>query len=145
MYTQAIPAPTAGVHSNGQAPPSGATSTASASPPARPPWPITGQNAAKGRRSRQQRVKLAEFLIAGSVVLVRPTAKQAAALARVPVAEIYRARRARKSKPTPPSLVEHIAMCSPIERIEAARQYGVDRIWDEMLVPNLGARRGVAR
>jgi hypothetical protein len=103
--------------------------------PAWPPLKITGQNLAKGRRTKAQRIYLAEHLATGKVELSKPTLKQAVALARVSLADVYRARLARKPKPKSPSLAEHLAQSSPAERIEAARALGVDRIWDEMVLP----------
>jgi hypothetical protein len=99
---------------------------------------ITGQNAAKARRTKSQRIRLAESLVAGTTVLVRPTVKQAAALARIPIAEIYRGRQARKPKPKPPSLAEHLVKSTLTERIEAARALGVDVVWDTMVLPIVG-------
>jgi hypothetical protein len=122
-----------------------ATSTSSASAPFK--LTITGQNLAKGRRTKRQRIALAESFIAGTTVLVRPTVKQSAALARIPVAEVYRSRQARKPKPTPPappSLAEHFAKSSPAERAEAARAIGVDRVWDEMVLPLVSSAAGGA-
>jgi hypothetical protein len=103
-----------------------------------PPLRITGQNIAKGRRSKQQRIALAEALHAGKVELRRPTWKQSAAVTQVSLAEIYRARQARKPKPQPPSLAEHLAQASPVERVEAARAFGVARLWDEFVLPLVG-------
>ena len=114
---------------------------APATPPPPRPWPvlkITGQNLAKGRRSRQQRRYLAEHLAAGKVELTKPTLKQAAALARVSVAEIYRARHARKPKPTPPSLADQLRTASPAELCEAAKAIGIDVVWDTMIAPLVG-------
>jgi hypothetical protein len=118
------------------------TSIATAVPPAAPAWPalkITGQNIAKGRRTRAQRIALAEHLKAGLVELSKPTMKQAAALAGIPVAEIYRARKARKPKPMP-TLAEQILAASPVTLIETARNVGVDLIWDRMVAPLVGGR-----
>jgi hypothetical protein len=102
-----------------------------------PPLKITGQNIAKGRRTRQQRIFLAEHLHSGIAELSKPTLKQAAILARVPVAAIYRARSVRKGRP--PSLADQLRNASPAERAEAARALGVDRVWDEMVLPLVGA------
>jgi hypothetical protein len=123
------------------------STTNGSAPPARPPLKIpplkvTGQNLAKARRSRQQSINLAESLHAGRYEVCKPTLKQAAALARVPVAEIYRARQKRKPQPTPPtppSLADLLRSASPAERIQAARALGVDRVWDEMVLPLVGA------
>jgi hypothetical protein len=108
------------------------------SAPAAPAWPalkISGLNIAKVRRTKAQRIALAEHLVTGKAELSKPTLKQAAALARVSPVDIYRARRARKPAPKLPSLAEHLAQSSPAERAEAARAFGVARIWDEMISP----------
>jgi hypothetical protein len=110
------------------------TSTTAAAPPAAP-FRVTGQNIAKSRRTTRQRVALAEALHTGRTELCRPTLKQCAAVVKLPLAEIYRDRQARKPKPTPPSLAEQLRNASPAERIEAARGLGVDKVWDEMILP----------
>jgi hypothetical protein len=97
-----------------------------------PPLKITGQNLAKGRRTKAQRINLAEALHAGKVEVTKPTLKLSAVMAGVSPADIYRA---RKPKRKPPSLAEHLANSSPAERIEAARALGVDVVWDTMIVP----------
>ena len=111
------------------------TSTTASAPRAWPPLKITGQSLAKGRRTKAQRISLAEALHAGKVEVTKPTLKQSAALARLPVHKIYRARQARKPKPTTPSLAEHLVNSSPAERIDAARALGVDVVWDTMILP----------
>jgi hypothetical protein len=112
-----------------------------APPTARLPLPpITGQNIAKGRRTKAQRINLAEALAAGRVVLHRPTLKQSAALCRVKLREVYQARRAGKPKLTPPaplSLAEHLRAASPVERIVAAQTIGIDQVWDWLIAPSL--------
>jgi hypothetical protein len=59
-------------------------------------------------------------------------APPAAVMARVALADVYRA---RKPKPKTPSLAELLANSSPAERIEAARALGVDVVWDTMIMP----------
>jgi hypothetical protein len=108
------------------------TSTTAPAPPAWPPLKITGQDLAKGRRTKTQRVNLAEALHAGKVEVTKPTLKLSAVMARVSLADVYRA---RKPKPKPPSLAELLANSSPAERIEAARALGVDVVWDTMIMP----------
>jgi hypothetical protein len=99
------------------------------------PLLVTGQNVAKARRTRSQRLRLVEYLVNGRVALIKPTIKQAAALARVSVAEVYRDRRSSKPKPTPPSLADRLRTATPAERLEAARAIGVDQVWDSMVLP----------
>jgi hypothetical protein len=108
------------------------TSTTTPAPRAWPPQKITGLNLSKGRRTKAQRISLAEAIHAGKVEVTRPTMKQSAALSRVSIADVYRA---RKPKPKPLSLAEHLANSSPAERIEAARALGVDVVWDTMILP----------
>jgi hypothetical protein len=42
-----------------------------------------------------------------------------------------------------PSLAEHLRTASPAERIEAAKALGVDRVWDEMILPLVGNGKAV--
>jgi hypothetical protein len=35
------------------------------------------------------------------------------------------------------TLAQHYACCSEAERLAAAREIGVDRVWDEMIAPTL--------
>ena len=102
------------------------------------PAKISGQNLAKARRARPQRIRLAESLAAGRYELHKPTLKQAAALTRVPVAALYRARQARKPRLAAPSLGELLRNATPSEKVAAARTLGVDRVWDEMVLPLVG-------
>jgi hypothetical protein len=97
-----------------------------------PPQKITGENLAKGRRTKAQRINLAEALHAGKVEVIKPTLKLSAVMARVALADVYRA---RKPKPKTPSLAELLANSSPAERIEATRALGVDVVWDTMIMP----------
>jgi hypothetical protein len=103
------------------------------------PVRVSGQNLAKKRRTKPQRIFLAEALAAGKAVLFKPTMEQSAALLKIRVHEIYRARQARKPKPQPLTLAEHLAQSSPTERAEAARALGVDKVWDSMVAPLVGA------
>jgi hypothetical protein len=111
-------------------------------PPPRPAWPpqkITGQKLAKGRWTKAQRINLAEALHAGNVEVTKPTMKLSAIMARVALTDVYRARR---PKPKPRSLAEHLVNSSPAERIEAARALGVDVVWDTMIAPIVADERG---
>ena len=49
------------------------TSTTASAPRAWPPLKITGQSLAKGRRTKAQRISLAEALHAGKVEVTKPT------------------------------------------------------------------------
>jgi hypothetical protein len=40
-----------------------------------------------------------------------------------------------------PSLAEHLANATPEERLEAARAYGIEHIWDEMISPLVATDR----
>jgi hypothetical protein len=114
-------------------------------PPPRPAWPplkITGQNLAKGRRTKAQRINLAEALRAGKVEVTKPTLKLSAIMAGVSLADIYRT---RKAKPKTPTLAEHLASSSPAERIEAARVLGVDVVWDTMIMPIVSEERATVK
>jgi hypothetical protein len=116
-----------------------------AAPPARGPVKIlpvriAGQNLAKARRTKQQRIALAEGLAAGNYKLARPTLKQAAALARVPVIEIYRARQKRKpGSMTPEMVAAELRAFSRSETVATARVLGADWVWDRMVAPLVGA------
>jgi hypothetical protein len=107
----------------------------SSSPPSTPVSTVTGQWLSKNRRSRWARARLAADILAGKVQLSRLTAKQVAALCRVNVARVHRARNGRKPKP---SLAEHLASSTPAERLEAAKALGVDRVWDQMVLSLVG-------
>ena len=108
------------------------TSTTASAPRAWPPLKITGHSLAKGRRDKAERIRLAEALHAGKVEVTKPTMKLSAIMARV---ALPMSSRARRPKPTAPSLAEHLVNASPAERIEAARALGVDVVWDTMIFP----------
>jgi hypothetical protein len=46
-----------------------------------------------------------------------------------------------KPKPKPPTLADHLVHSSAAEKIEAARRYGVDRLWDTMIAPVITEER----
>jgi hypothetical protein len=102
---------------------------------------INGRGIHHRKLSRRQRVQLAADLANGAAAVRSLTVKQAAALTRVPVLDVSRAR--RNGKPTNGSngrnghetLAEHIARCSATERLEAARVIGPVELWDTMIEP----------
>jgi len=47
----------------------------------------------------------------------------------------------RKPKPKPPTLADHLAHSSAEEKVEAARKFGVDRLWDTMIAPVIAEER----
>jgi hypothetical protein len=107
---------------------------------------ITGQYLAKAHLTYRQCVKLAAALSTGAAVLSPMTIGQAASLVGVPVADVSRARR-RNGKPGTghnghaETLADHLVRSSAAERVEAARRYGVDRVWDHMISPVLAEER----
>jgi hypothetical protein len=125
---------------------------ADASPPrpATTPVPIINGRGIKHRHATvYQRAHLAAACVTGAALL-RPSAEQASRVFAVPrrlLAKHLRARNrngggngSRKSE----SLAEHIARSSAAERVEAARVYGIERVWDEMISPLVAADRVVA-
>jgi hypothetical protein len=107
---------------------------------------ITGQYLARAHLTRRQRTRLAAELANGAAVLSPPTVKQAAALARVSVFDVSKARRNgkhsnRRSNGHEETLAAHMERTSPAEWQSAARIYGVDRIWDQMIAPVIAEER----
>jgi hypothetical protein len=113
--------------------------------PASPPRRVTGQYLAKAHLTKRQRAKLAADLTTGTAVINPLTVKQAAAVARVPVFNVSRARRNGKRgngrNGHGESLAEHFARCTEAERAEAARAIGIDVVWDRMISPVLAEER----
>jgi hypothetical protein len=87
----------------------------------------------------------------------RPTLKALAYLGGFPVSRLYQLRWRRKHNggarkrnggavPTgnggsTPSLADHLIHSTSAERIEAARKFGIDRVWDELINPVLVEER----
>jgi hypothetical protein len=107
---------------------------------------ITGQYLAKAHLTYRQCVKLAAALSTGAAVVTPMTIGQAASLVGVPLADVSRARR-RNGKPGngrnghAETLADHLVRSSAEERVEAARSYGVDRLWDTMIAPVIADER----
>jgi len=125
---EAIPAPMAGVYTNGQAPVGKTVKT------------VTGQYIAKAHLTRRQRAKLAAEASKGAVNIYPLTAQQAALVARVPRLDVTVARRNGKhtkgrSNGHAETLAQHIARSSSAERLAAARIIGPAELWDSMISP----------
>src|SRR5215469_8028031 len=92
----------------------------------RPVLRITGQYLARAHLTRKQRAEIAAALVDGTVQLSPPTTKQAAMVAGVSPVEVTKVRRNGSGKPrrngasraSTETLAEHIARCSPAERVE---------------------------
>jgi hypothetical protein len=113
--------------------------------------PTTGRAIARRRRSTSQRAGLAAQLVAGEVVLTKPTIKQVAGLLRVNrhyVREALKATTDRRAnlvsgRLTVPQLkssacdllVRDWNTATDADRIEFARRVGVDRIFDGAIAP----------
>jgi hypothetical protein len=93
---------------------------------------IRGRSLAKLPRYRRLQAALA--LIDGKAVLDH-CIRQAAAACRVPEISLRRELAARKPKPKPPTLAEHLVNSTTEEKVEAARVVGVDFVWDQMILP----------
>jgi hypothetical protein len=102
---------------------------------------------AKAHLTKRQRAKLAAELTIGTAVINPLTVKQAAAVARVPVFNVSQARRngrpgnARNGHHNDESLAAHLGRASPDELVEAARKFGINRLWDELIAPVLAQER----
>jgi hypothetical protein len=105
------------------------------------PRRVTGQYIAKAHLTRRQRVKLAVALSKGAAVVAPLTVKQAAAVMKVSMFGVSKARHNGKRANGHESLAEHIARSTAAERLEAARSYGVDRLWDTMIAPVIAEER----
>jgi hypothetical protein len=108
---------------------------------------VTGQRIAKIKWSPRRRARLAAQLAAGEVTLIRPCMKQAALLCRVPLALVQKVRNGKRRNGNGghhvQTLAEHLANATPEERLDAARAYGIEHIWDEMISPLVAADRAV--
>jgi hypothetical protein len=109
---------------------------------------VSGQHLAKIKWSARRRARLAAQLAAGEVALVRPCIKQAAVLCRVPLALVQKVRSNANGRRRNGNgghhvltLAEHLAHATPEERLEAARSYGIEHLWDEMIAPLVAADR----
>jgi hypothetical protein len=89
------------------------------------------------KRPTRDRARMAADVYDAGQPIARPTLAQAAFAYRVPLAAVLRARNGHNKK-TQPTLAEHLANATPAERVEAARAIGVDRVWDEMILPLVG-------
>jgi hypothetical protein len=106
---------------------------------------MTGQYLARAALTRRQRAKLAAALSKGTTVVAPLTVKQSAALARVSVADVSKARNGKhgngRSNGHAESLADHIARSSPAERLAAARIVGPAELWDTMISPVISEER----
>ena len=111
------------------------------------PRRVTGQYIAKAHLTRRQRARLAADLSIGTAVVGPLTVKQAAAVARVPVFNVSQARRngrpgnGHNGHHNDESLAAHLGRASPDELVEAARKFGINRLWDELIAPVLTQER----
>jgi hypothetical protein len=101
---------------------------------------ITGRSLAKIQWSKARRARFAGLLVAGEIDLERLTLKQAAALCGVPVSSIPRRNGNGHTRKPVPTLADRIEAASPEERVAAAKAFGIERVWDEMLSPIVSAR-----
>jgi hypothetical protein len=90
---------------------------------------VTGRNVAHGKRTARQRAALAANLVTGRVILTPLTVVQAAAICHVSRPLVASALGRGET------LAAHYARVSKAERLEAAREIGIDRVWDEMIAP----------
>jgi len=93
-----------------------------------------------------ERRRLAAGLVSGAVIVTPVTKQQAAALTKVPLCDLprrYRHNSNGKSKPVE-TLAEHLERATPTELVEAARVYGIGRLFDSAIVPVINDDR-VAR
>jgi hypothetical protein len=92
---------------------------------------ITGRAVAHGKRTARQRAILAADLVSGRVILTPWTITQATVVCGVSYPLIAAALGRGET------LAQHFARCSEAELLAAAREIGVDRVWDEMIAPTL--------
>ncbi|PWT93475.1 MAG: hypothetical protein C5B56_00660 [Proteobacteria bacterium] len=108
------------------------------------------------RNATARQVNLALSIYAGRK---RPTLKMLARLVGLSPQSLYQARFRRRHHhhgvgrkanghnghhQPQPSLAEHLASATPEERLDAARAYGIEHIWDEMISPLVAADRVAA-
>jgi hypothetical protein len=112
---------------------------------------ISGRNLAHGHRSKAERVLTAADLIDGRLVLIKPTATQAAKLLDISLPYVFAAtkvawsperRRAVLAGEVPlyrvadgESLADRFRRASRGERLLAAHELGPELIWDQMIAP----------
>ena len=95
-----------------------------------------------------ERVALAARHYTEGRPIVRPTLSQIAHAYRVSVAAVIRERAAvvrvrnghngRNGHSKAETLAEHLLHATPAELIEAGQAFGIARLWDSMIVPNMG-------
>jgi hypothetical protein len=90
------------------------------------------------KRPAHERARMAAAAYDEGRPLARPTLAQIAFAWRVPIAGVQRARARNGHNKKTPTLAEHLTPASPAELVEAARALGVDRVWDEMILPLVG-------
>lgn len=118
---------------------------------------ITGRNLAHGRRSIPHRAFIGAGLHRNHITLTDPTVRQSASLVSVSVPYVAAAVivlddqdlrdavtrgdlnliDAAKRMAGREFLADHIRRSSPIELAAAAKEAGVDFVWDAMMAPNL--------
>jgi hypothetical protein len=104
---------------------------------------ITGRNLAHGKHTKTARALMAADLVAGRVKLIRPTVKQAAALARVSAPYVYAAAKpdpAQRRKlergvrlmnvVRPTSLTREWCCATREQKIAFIRSVGTDSVWN---------------
>jgi hypothetical protein len=92
---------------------------------------ITGRNVAHGKRTARQRAALAAGLVNGRIIITPLTVVQATAICHVSYPSVAAALGRGET------LAQHFARCSEAELLVAARQIGIDRVWDTMIAPTL--------
>jgi hypothetical protein len=89
---------------------------------------------------------MAVALTTGAVIVSPMTVKQAAAVMKVPLAEVGAAHAQLtggngKANGTVETLADHIRRASAAERLEAAKEVGVGFVWEELICPILASDR----
>jgi len=110
---------------------------------------VTGQYLAKAHLTRRQRARLAADLSNGMAAAYPLTVKQAASILKVPLLDVTKARAngkradGRANGHATETLAQHMERTTAAEWQEAARIYGVDRVWDLMISPIIAEEREV--
>jgi hypothetical protein len=93
------------------------------------PVTLTGRNVAHSHRTTHDRIALVKQLVSGEAVISPLTYGQACKILGISFQTVWLAGR------RPESLAEHYARASQAEKLEAACQIGVSKLWDELINP----------
>jgi hypothetical protein len=105
---------------------------------------IYGRSLTHRHKSEAERVEIAVAILEGRANVVDPCLLQVARQCNLSPAKVRAALRRRTSNGHAETLAQHMERAPLAEWQQAARIYGVDRIWDQMIAPVVAEERAAA-